>query len=64
MDCRGLGYVFWMVWELFVDVEEIIIFFGDVIIDVNIYDIVNNILFCLVVRKVIDLRQFGIVELK
>ena len=64
MDRRGSGHALWTALESFADAEEIIIFFGDVIIDANIHDIVNNTSSCLAVRKVTDPRQFGIVELK
>ena len=64
VDRRGSGHALWTAREAFADADEIIIFFGDVIIDANIQNIVDNPSSCLAVRKVTDPRQFGIVELK
>lgn len=64
VDRRGSGHALWMARDAFSDADEIIIFFGDVIIDANIQEIVRNDHSCLAVRKVADPRQFGIVELK
>lgn len=63
-DRLGSGHALWTARESFADAEEIIIFFGDVIIDAQIGDIVHNEHSCLAVKKVADPRQFGVVELR
>lgn len=64
MDRLGSGHALWVAREYFADADEIIIFFGDVIIDAKIEEIVHNEHSCLAVKKVADPRQFGVVELK
>ncbi|WP_020536072.1 sugar phosphate nucleotidyltransferase [Lewinella cohaerens] len=63
-DRLGSGHALWIAREHFADAEEIIIFFGDVIIDAKIEEIVHNQHSCLAVKKVADPRQFGVVELR
>lgn len=62
-DRLGSGHALWMARETFKDADEIVIFFGDVIVDANMADIVHNAHSCLAVKKVTDPRQFGVVEL-
>lgn len=62
-DRLGTGHALWTAREAFEDADEIVIFFGDVIIDANMADIVHNAHSCLAVKKVSDPRQFGVVEM-
>lgn len=63
-DRLGSGHALWTAREAFAEADEIIIFFGDVIIDANIEEIVHNKHSCLAVKKVADPRQFGVVEIR
>lgn len=60
----GSGHALWMARDILAEAEEIVVFFGDVIIDAKIEAIVHNEHSCLAVKKVSDPRQFGVVELK
>lgn len=62
-DRLGTGHAMWTARDTFSDADEIVIFFGDVIIDANLADIVHNPHSCLAVKKVADPRQFGVVEM-
>ncbi|PSR10336.1 MAG: glucose-1-phosphate thymidylyltransferase [Bacteroidetes bacterium] len=62
-DRLGSGHALWTAREAIADADEIVIFFGDVIIDANVTEIVNNPNSCLAIKKVADPRQFGVVEL-
>ncbi|MEZ4988266.1 MAG: nucleotidyltransferase family protein, partial [Saprospiraceae bacterium] len=59
----GSGHAIWTAKAAFEDAPEIVIVFGDVIIDADWSAIVHNPTSCLAVKKVPDPRQFGIVEL-
>ena len=63
-DRLGSGHALWTARESFADADEIIVFFGDVIIDADLTAIVNNEHSCLAVKKVADPRQFGVVEMR
>jgi glucose-1-phosphate thymidylyltransferase len=60
----GSGHALWVARHTFADADEIIIFFGDTIVDADIPRIVKSQQSCLAVKKVSDPRAFGIVELK
>ncbi|RME91769.1 MAG: glucose-1-phosphate thymidylyltransferase [Bacteroidetes bacterium] len=60
----GSGHALWIARHSFAEAREIVIFFGDTIVDADIPRIVNNQRSCLAVKKVSDPRAFGIVELK
>ncbi|MEM1216055.1 MAG: sugar phosphate nucleotidyltransferase, partial [Bacteroidota bacterium] len=63
-DRLGPGHAIWLARETFKEEESIIIFFGDVIVDADLAHVVNNPKSTLVVKKVKDPRQFGVVEMK
>lgn len=62
-DRLGSGHALWVARETFADADEIVIFFGDTIVDVDIEAIVKNEHSCLAVKKIDDPWNFGIVEL-
>ncbi|GJM31036.1 MAG: glucose-1-phosphate thymidylyltransferase [Saprospiraceae bacterium] len=59
----GSAHAIWVAREHFKDADEIFIFFGDAIIDVNMRSIVDHPNSFLGVKKVSDPRDFGVVEL-
>lgn len=63
-DRLGSGHALWVARDSFLDADEIVIVFGDTIVDADINAIVHNENSCLAVKKVSDPRLFGIVELK
>ena len=58
----GSAHAIWMAKDLIKDSEEIIIVFGDTILDVNLEQIVKDKHSCFVIKKVEDPRDFGVVE--
>jgi glucose-1-phosphate thymidylyltransferase len=58
----GSAHAIWMAKEEFVDSDEVIIFFGDAIIDTKLKEVVANPFSSLGVKKVDDPRNFGVVE--
>ncbi len=58
----GSAHAMWVAREAFADAGEVVIFFGDIIIDANLNEFINYSGSCLGVKKVADPRQFGIVE--
>ena len=62
-DRRGSAHALWLARDLYADADEIIIFFGDAIIDADLNEFVNSPVSCLGVTTVDTPRQFGIVEL-
>jgi glucose-1-phosphate thymidylyltransferase len=63
IDRLGSGHALWTARDAIAGADEIVIFFGDVIIDANVTEIVNSPNSCLAIKKVADPRQFGVVEL-
>ncbi|MCB0638620.1 MAG: NTP transferase domain-containing protein [Lewinella sp.] len=59
----GSAHAIYTAREHFTGCDEVIIFFGDAIIDVDMQQLVNQPGSCLAVKKVDDPRQFGVVEL-
>ncbi len=59
----GSAHAIWVGREHFKDAEEIFIFFGDAIIDVDMPKIIDHPNSFLGVKKVSDPRNFGVVEL-
>lgn len=59
----GSAHAIYTAREHFVGAREVIIFFGDAIIDVDMAELVQHPHSCLAVKKVDDPRQFGVVEL-
>lgn len=58
----GSAHAIWLARDHYVDAEEIIIFFGDAIIDADLSEFVDSQVSCLGVKTVEDPRQFGVVE--
>lgn len=59
---EGSAHAIWTAKESIVDAEEIIIVFGDTIIDFDIQQLLNEPTSCFCVKEVEDPREFGIVE--
>ena len=60
---EGSAHAIWMAKNVIEDASEIIIVFGDTIIDVNMQEFLGTPHSCIGVNKVKDPRQFGVVEL-
>ena len=58
----GSAHAMWIAREAFAEAKEVVIFFGDIIIDANLSEFIKHPGSCLAVKKVPDPRQFGIVE--
>ena len=58
----GSAHAIWMARDLIRDADEVIVFFGDVIVDVNFKKILEAPTSILAVKKVEDPREFGVVE--
>lgn len=58
----GSAHALWLARDQYVDADEIMIFFGDAIIDADYEAFKNSPTSCLGVKIVDDPRQFGIVE--
>lgn len=59
---EGSGHAIWTAREYFQDSDEIIIFFGDTILDVDFYSILQSPNSCVAIHKVKNPRDFGLVE--
>ncbi len=59
----GSGHALWIAKDYFADAEEIVVFFGDTIIDFDMKSFVENESSCLAVKKIEDPWNFGVVEL-
>lgn len=59
----GSGHALWTAKDKFRDANEIIVFFGDVIIEADLQHIIQTPGSVIAVKKVADPREFGIVEL-
>lgn len=58
----GSAHAVWTARNAFADADEVIIFFGDVIIDADFTKVINFPTSCIGVKKVSDPREFGVVE--
>lgn len=58
----GSAHAIWMAKEQFRDADEVIIFFGDVIIDADLKSVIEHEHSCIGVKKVKDPWSFGVVE--
>jgi len=58
----GSAHAIWLARDHYVDAGEIIIFFGDAIIDADLREFADSEVSCLGVKTVEDPRQFGVVE--
>ena len=59
----GSAHAIWLAREYWQDSEEVIIFFGDVILDFNLQFVLDSPHSILAIKKVKDPRDFGVVEL-
>ena len=59
---EGIAHAIWTAKDTFEDSEEVIIVFGDTIIDMDIKKLMAEPDSCLCVKKVKDPREFGVVE--
>lgn len=59
----GTGHAVWTARHLIKDAKELIIFLGDTIVEMNFEKLIKTPVSCLVVSKVSEPREFGIVEL-
>ena len=59
---EGSGHAIWIAREHFQDSDEIIIFFGDAILDVDFSRILQSPHSCVAIQKVKNPRNFGLVE--
>lgn len=61
-DRMGSAHAIWMAKEEFVDYDEVIIVFGDAIIDADLKEVVANPYSSIGIKQVNDPRNFGVVE--
>jgi len=59
---EGIAHALWTAKKTFDDAEEIIIVFGDTIIDLDLQNVLKEPSSCLCVKQVKDPREFGVVE--
>ncbi len=59
---NGSGHAIWTARELIRDVDELVVFFGDTIVEMDMKKVVEAPTSCLAVKKVSDPRNFGVVE--
>ena len=59
---EGSGHAIWVAREQLRGADEIVVFFGDTIIDADFQKIMNSDCSCLAVHRVNDPRNFGVVE--
>ena len=62
-DRMGSAHAIWLARDHYVDAEEIIIFFGDAIIDADLTAFRDSQTSCIGVKTVDDPRKFGVIEL-
>ncbi|HMO38494.1 MAG TPA: sugar phosphate nucleotidyltransferase [Saprospiraceae bacterium] len=58
----GSAHAIWVAREAWKDADQVMIFFGDIIIDVDFQRVMDAPGSCLGVKKVADPREFGVVE--
>jgi len=58
----GSAHAMWVAKDAWKDAEQIVVFFGDVIIDVNFQRVMDAPTSCIGVKRVEDPREFGVVE--
>ena len=59
---EGSAHAIWTARKAIEGADEVFIVFGDVIIDVNMEEVLKQETSCVVVKKVDDPREFGVVE--
>ncbi len=60
---EGSAHAIWTAREAIADAKEVMIVFGDIIIDVDFKEVLNMPISCVAVKKVDDPREFGVVEI-
>ncbi len=60
---QGLGHAIWTAKDAIKDADEIVIFLGDTILELNLQAFMNSEKSCLAVKRVEDPRNFGVIEL-
>ncbi len=60
----GSAHAIWVARDAWRDADQVMIFFGDVIIDVDFQEVMDLPTSCIGVKKVEDPREFGVVEFK
>ena len=60
---KGVGHAIWLAKDLIPNNEEILVVFGDTIVDVNLQSVIHSDTSALGVKKVEYPRQFGVAEL-
>ncbi len=58
----GSAHAMWVAKDAWKDAEQIVVFFGDVIIDVHFQRVMDTPTSCIGVKRVEDPREFGVVE--
>ncbi len=59
---EGIAHALWTAKDSFRDSDEVIIVFGDTIIDLDIQSVIDEPTSCFCVKRVKDPREFGVVE--
>lgn len=59
---QGLGHAIWVAKDAIKDADEIIIFLGDTILELNLQAFMDSKESCLAVKRVEDPRNFGVIE--
>ena len=59
----GSAHAIWLASDAWREAEKVVVFFGDVLIDAPLSNIIHHPNSCLAVKRVDDPRQFGVVEL-
>ncbi|MEL6143622.1 MAG: sugar phosphate nucleotidyltransferase, partial [Bacteroidota bacterium] len=59
----GSAHAIWLGRDYFIDADEIIIFFGDAIIDADFKTFIDSPYSCVGIQRVEDPRKFGVIEL-
>ncbi|MEK7257410.1 MAG: nucleotidyltransferase family protein, partial [Bacteroidota bacterium] len=58
----GTGHAIWTARETIKDASELVIFFGDTIVEMDFEKMIDSPVSCLAVKKVAEPRNFGVVE--
>lgn len=58
----GTGHAIWSAREVLRDTDELVIFFGDTIVEMDFEKMINSPTSCFAIKKVAEPRGFGIVE--
>lgn len=61
-DREGIAHALWTAKEAFEDADEVVVVFGDTIIDLDLQSLMAEPTSCFCVKRVTDPTQFGVVE--